>query len=49
MYGEFGGGGGAEAPFTAKMSPLFGGKRLKGSNHARKGRIFPEGFLPDFL
>ena len=25
MYGEFGGGGGgAEAPFTVKMSPLFG-------------------------
>ena len=24
LYGEFGGGGGAEAPFTVKMSPLFG-------------------------
>ena len=30
VYGEFGGGGrGAEAPFTVKMSPLFGENALK--------------------
>ena len=49
MYREFGGGGGgAEAPFTVKMSPLFG-ENASYSRFARESRIGPLSRICGFL